>query len=102
MMVQMISHSLLLRSYTRDRLFLVLLGLSFFSGLIALVSRHAEYERSALPFELGIIFFLVNTSFAIVSLRREPLLAYMLLTASILINGTLLFYFRYLNLIQAG
>jgi hypothetical protein len=44
----------------------------------------------------------VNILFAFLALKREPLLAYMFLTATIILCGTLFFFFHYLIVVQAG
>lgn len=92
----------LFRSIIRDRIFLYLLILTIVTFAIALWNRVAGIEQSPLPFTLVILFFSVNTLFALITLRRDTLLAYMFLTATLLLNGTLFFYYRYLQLIQAG
>jgi hypothetical protein len=85
-----------LRIYFKDRVFLFLGALSLVLFFVSLLIREASIERTPLPFNLVLLFFIVNTCFAIIALPREPLLAYMFLTASILMNGTLYFFFRYL------
>ncbi len=84
------------RSITKDRIFLVLLVVSLLSFVATLFERNPIVEQTPLPLELGMSFFVVNLLFSLISLRREPLLSYMFLTASIILNGTLFFYFKYL------
>lgn len=90
------------RTYTKDRIFVVLFFAAVASFAAALSIRQPLIERSAIPFQLTALFFGVNFLFALISLRREPLLSYMFLTASILLSGTLYFFYRYLTLIQGG
>lgn len=98
----MISRSLYWRSFVKDRIFVFLFTLTMLSLCIALLERQPSFERTPIPFNLGLSFALVNIAFAIISLRREPLLSYMFLTLTILLNGTLYFFFRYLITIQMG
>jgi hypothetical protein len=90
------------RHFTKDKIFVVLFISALFAFASAMLNRHSSIERTPIPFNLGLTFSLVNMLFAVLTLRREPLLAYMFLTAAILLNGTLYFYFRYLFSIQAG
>jgi hypothetical protein len=98
----MVNPVLYWRSIIKDRLFLFLFGLSVLTFVITLVERRPSIERSAIPFNLTLIFFVINMLFAVITLRRESLLSYMFLTAIILLNGTLFFFFRYLLLMQAS
>lgn len=98
----MISRILYWRMLAKDRIFLLLAGLALASFIAIWFARHPALERTTEPLNLGVTFFLVNCLFALVSARREPLLSYMFLTAAILLNGTLFFYFRYLLSIQTG
>lgn len=90
------------RLYIKDRVFVTLLGLNVLSFVIAALLRHPSFETSALPFELWLLFFVINIVFAFVSHRREPLLTYMFFTIGLINSIVLIFFFRYLMLIQAG
>lgn len=98
----MIPRILLWRSFTKDKIFQVLFVLSLLSFVMALIVRRPSLEHSSIGFSLGLFFFFINMLFAFLTLRREPLLSYMFLTATVLLNGTLFFFFRYLHLIQVG
>ncbi len=92
----LISRSLVLRGYLKDRIFVLLFSITVVTYLTAVLNRQPSIEASNVPFDLTSLFSGVNVLFAVLSLRREPLLAYMFLTATILIAGTLIFFFRYL------
>lgn len=98
----MLPRSLAWRMYTKDRIFVFLLMLCALSLILALLERRPSLERTPIPFDMGIFFTLVNIAFAFLTLKREPLLSYMFLTTTILINGSLYFFFRYLLLIQGS
>lgn len=98
----MIHIILLWRTILRDRVFLYLLVAAVLSFLTSIWHRTAGLEQSSLSFTLVILFLVVNGLFALITLRREPLLAYMFLTTTLILNGTLFFYYRYLQLIQVG
>ncbi|HEY1074640.1 MAG TPA: hypothetical protein VGE59_02975 [Patescibacteria group bacterium] len=98
----MVSNTFLWRWVFKDRIFVALLLLSTVTFLMAIAERHPSFERTSEPFHLGLLFFILNTVFAVLALRREPLLSYMFLTASVLMNGTLFFFFRYLIIIQGA
>ncbi len=93
---------MLWRSLTKDRIFLSLAGASLITFIVMMLTRRPSLETTAVPFDLVLLFFVINVFFAILSLRREPLLSYMLLTATILNHASLLFFFRYLFTIQTG
>jgi hypothetical protein len=98
----MISQAMLWRSFTKDRIFLTLAAITIVTFVLVLLLRRPSLETSAVPFDLALLFFVINCFFAVLSVRREPLLAYMLLTSTILSNATLLFFFRYLLMIQTS
>src|SRR5688500_5028699 len=98
----MISRMLYWRSLQKDRIFTVLLTFMVCSFVLAYIEREPDIERTPIPFELGLLFFVINLIFAFLTIRREPLLAYLFLTAGILLNGTLFFFFKYLLLIQTS
>lgn len=101
-MVNSFPYMVFFRPFIKDRIFVALFLLSMITFLMALTERHPSFERTAEPFQLGLLFFVLNVVFAFLSLRREPLLAYMFLTATVLMNGTLFSYFRYLVMIQGA
>ncbi len=88
------------RAFTRDRIFLVLFVAAIMSFIIALVKHDPKFEHSTVALQLGITFFIINLLFSAVCLRREPLLSYMFLTATLLANGTMYFFFNYLASLQ--
>ena len=98
----MIQLTLLVRTIIRDKVFVYLFVTVLATFLIATFHRTSGLEQSSLPFTLNILFFVVNTLFALITLRRDTLLSYMFLTATIVLNGTLFFFYRYLELIQKG
>ena len=102
MSLLMIPRVLFLRSFTHDKIFQVLFILSVLTFILAMAFRRPALEHTSIVFSLGLFFFLINMLFAFLTLRREPLLSYMFLTATILLNGTLFFFFRYLIMIQVG
>lgn len=93
---------LIWRTISRDRIFFYLLILVILSLTIAIINRTAGLEQSSLALTLVLLFFSVNGLFAFLTLRREPLLAYMFLTATFILDCTLFFYYRYLQLFQIG
>lgn len=97
----MISRNIWVRSLTKDKIFLLLLTLTAVTFVMALAERRPSFEHSATTFGLGIFFAVINVLFAILALKREPLLVYMFLTATIILNGTLFFYYNYLISIQS-
>ncbi len=97
----MISRSLYWRSFSRDRIFLSLAILSVATLVLAMARHNPTLERSTIPLQLALTFWVVNVLFAVVTLRREPLLSYMFLTMAILLNSTLFFFFNYLLSLQA-
>lgn len=88
------------RIVSRDKIFVFLFGLNTIAILLAVLTRRPSIETTSLPFQLGLSFFCIDVVFALVSIRREPLLAYMFLTVTLLLSGTLYFFFRYLISIQ--
>jgi hypothetical protein len=84
----------------RDKIFRTLFIVSITTFGLSLLERRPSFEHSAVPFWLGLSFSVVNIVFAMGSVRREPLLSYTFLTASILLHATLFFFFQYLQLIQ--
>ncbi len=96
----MITRNIWVRSLTKDRIFILLASLTVITFLMAITQRRSSLEHTPTAFGLGILFIVINVLFALLSLKREPLLAYMFLTATIILNGTLFFYWRYLLLIQ--
>lgn len=98
----MIPQAMLWRSLTKDRIFLSLATVSIILFIAMLLTRRSSLETTAVPFDLALLFFVINVFFAILSLRREPLLSYMLITTTILSNASLVFFFRYLLTIQTG
>lgn len=97
----MISRNIWVRSFTRDKIFMLLISVTALTFIAAIAQRRPSLEHSATPFGLGLVFIIINILFALLALKREPLLAYMFLTAAILLNGTLFFFWHYLSLIQA-
>lgn len=100
--VSMISRNVYWRSILRDRIFISLLTMVLLTIVAALTKRRPSLETSPMPFQLALLFFFVNVTFAFLTIRREPLLAYMFLTATVLGNGTLYFFYRYLIAVQGG
>lgn len=98
----MISQILYWRNISKDRIFLSLLIVAVISLIFSLVQRQPDLERSVIPFQLTFTFFLTNLLFAFLTIRREPLLSYMFLTATILVNGTFYAFVKYLLLIQTA
>jgi hypothetical protein len=98
----MIDFRQLWRTYKKDKIFLWLMTVSIITFISMLLQRHSSIERTPMPFNLGLLFFAVNMLFANLTLRREPLLAYMFLTAVILLNCISFFFFRYLMSVQTG
>ncbi len=98
----MISRAVFWRSILRDRIFVLLVTLTLLTFIMALLQREPSIEIDAVPFQLAVLFFIVNVAFSFLTIRREPLLAYMFLTATILSNSTLFAFFRYLLSIQMG
>lgn len=96
----MITRNIWVRSLTNDRIFVVLGSLSIVTFIIAIFQRRASLEHTPISFGLGVLFIVINVLFALISIKREPLLSYMFLTATIIINGTLFFFWRYLLIIQ--
>lgn len=91
------------RSLTRDKIFLALVAIAGLTFVAALTKRDPATERTAVPFDLALTFLVVNLLFAALTLRREPLLAYLFLAMTVILNLTLFFFFRYLELtLQAG
>ncbi len=98
----MLHYLILWRTFFKDRIFVLLFSLTVVTLVSALMQRQPSLERTPVPLSLDLFFSVVNIIFALLSLRREPLLAYMFLTATILLNGSLFFFFYYLASIQAS
>lgn len=98
----MISRTIWFRSFSKDKIFLFLAAAAVITAAVALSERRPSLEHDPTPFGLGSLFAFINFLFAFLALKREPLLAYMFLTATIVLNGSLFFFFRYLTLIQVS
>lgn len=98
----MITRNIWVRSLTKDRIFVLLATITVLTLVLALLQRRPSLEHSPTTFGLALLFIIINLIFALLSLKREPLLSYMFLTATIILNGTLFFFWRYLLLIQGG
>lgn len=96
----MIDRIIYWRSLAKDKIFLTLLGLNVVFFVAATIIRNPRLEHSPVPYELATIFIISNIIFSVISIRREPFLAYSFLMTGLLLSAILYLFFRYLTISQ--